>query len=219
MTVALTRRRPSRLVVVVGTGTAVGKTWATCRLARVARERSVRVAARKPAQSFEAGPTGEPLEPTDAELLADATGEDPRSVCPMHRWYPVAMAPPMAADALGRPPLALADLHKDIDWQAGVDLGFVETAGGVRSPMTHDADNLALARLLEPDLTVLVANSELGTINATRLAAEALRPLDVTILMNRYDPTQELHVRSRRWLEEHDGYRIFTDALHLPIGI
>ena len=219
VSVAITRGRPARLVVVVGTATAVGKTWATCLLARVARERGVRVAARKPVQSFEAGPTGEPLEPTDAELLAEATGEDPRSVCLRHRWYPVAMAPPMAADALGRPPIALADLQRDMDWQHGVDLGFVETAGGVRSPIAHDADNAALARLLEPDTTILVADAGLGTINATRLAAEALRPLDVVVLMNRYDATRELHVRNRRWLEEHDGYRIFIDPLHLPIGI
>ena len=42
--------------------------------------------------------------PTDAELLAAASGQAPWDVCPAHRWYPAAMAPPMAAEArAGRP--------------------------------------------------------------------------------------------------------------------
>jgi hypothetical protein len=65
---------------------------------------------------------------------------------------------------------------------------------------------------------VLAGDRELGTINATRLCRSAA-PLDVVVLMNRDDATREVHVRSRRQLEEHDGNRIFTDALHVPIGI
>ncbi len=59
------------LVVVAGTGTDVGKTWVGCRLARHFRERGLSVAARKPAQSFAPDQAG----PTDAEMLASATGE------------------------------------------------------------------------------------------------------------------------------------------------
>ena len=92
-----------------GTGTEVGKTWVAARLATVLRERGLRVAARKPAQSFEPGEG-----PTDAEVLGAATGEDPGTVCPHHRWYEAPMAPPMAADALGRPPIAIAELAGEI---------------------------------------------------------------------------------------------------------
>jgi dethiobiotin synthetase len=63
--------RPARLVVVVGTGTEVGKTWSSCRLLEHARSQRLRVAARKPVQSFDADST----EPTDADRLAAATGE------------------------------------------------------------------------------------------------------------------------------------------------
>src|SRR5690606_37163555 len=89
-------RRPGELLVVAGTGTEIGKTWAAQRLLLQARERGLRVAARKPAQSFVAGEQS-----TDAELLAAASGEAAEEVCPRHRWYPVPMAPPMAADVLG----------------------------------------------------------------------------------------------------------------------
>ncbi|MGH2685804.1 MAG: hypothetical protein ACRDJP_10105, partial [Actinomycetota bacterium] len=73
--------RPRFLVVVAGTGTEVGKTWAACAIAAAARMAGRRVAARKPVQSFEADERGAPLTPTDADLLAVATGDDPTSVC------------------------------------------------------------------------------------------------------------------------------------------
>ena len=103
----MTANRPERLVLVLGTGTEVGKTWVACRLARSLRQRGLIVAARKLAQSYEAG---DDLSGTDAALLAHATGDHPAAVCPQHRWYPWAMAPPMAAEALGRPPFTVADL-------------------------------------------------------------------------------------------------------------
>lgn len=211
--------RPTRLVAVVGSSTGVGKTWVTCMAAGTARERGVRVAARKPVQSFEADPSGRPLEPTDADLLAQATGEEAHTVCPEHRWYPRAMAPPMAAVALGRSPIALDEVLGELRWPPGTELGLVESVGGVRSPLADDADSAFLAHALAPDLTILVADAELGTINATRLSVEALRPLDVVVLLNRYDPDRDIHARNRRWLEERDGYRIVVDPLRLPMGI
>jgi dethiobiotin synthetase len=211
--------RPQRLVVVVGTGTGVGKTWATCLIAAAARKRGLRVAARKPVQSFESDPLGRPIEPTDAELLGKTTGEKASAVCPQHRCYPLAMAPPMAADALGRAPVSLSELLGEMRWPPGTELGLVETVGGVLSPLAHDADSAALAHGLEPELTVLVADAELGTINATRLSMNPLHPLEVVVLLNRYDPARDLHVRNRHWLEERGGYRLVVDPLDLPLGI
>ena len=59
------------LIVVAGTGTEVGKTWAGARLASTLRDRGLSVQARKPAQSFE---PDDPLEGTDAAQLGAATG-------------------------------------------------------------------------------------------------------------------------------------------------
>jgi dethiobiotin synthetase len=199
--------RPARLVVVVGTGTEVGKTWSSSQLLRHARSRNLRVAARKPVQSFEAGSTA----PTDADLLAEASGETPESVCPRHRWYPVAMAPPMAAEVLKKPVLLLDALIEEIRWPAGIDLGLIETAGGLRSPMAHDGDSRDLVRRIEPDEVLLVADAGLGTINAVRLATEALSFAKVTTLLNRFDAENELHRRNRDWLEVRDCLRVIVD--------
>ncbi|HSP04712.1 MAG TPA: AAA family ATPase, partial [Acidimicrobiales bacterium] len=89
--------RPRLLVGVCGTATEVGKTWASARLIEVLVGDGRTVAARKPLQSFDPDDDA----PTDAEVLAAATGETPHDVCPEPGWYPVPMAPPMAAAALG----------------------------------------------------------------------------------------------------------------------
>jgi len=199
--------RPARLVVVVGTGTEVGKTWSSCRLLEHARSQQLRVAARKPVQSFDA----DSAEPTDADRLAAATGEPVESVCPRHRWYPVAMAPPMAAEVLEKPVLLLDALTEEIRWPAGIDLGLIETVGGLRSPVAHDGDSRDLVRRIEPDEVLLVADAGLGTINAVRLATEALSFAKVTTLLNRFDADNELHRRNREWLEVRDCLRVIVD--------
>ena len=164
--------RPHRLVVVVGTGTGVGKTWVGVRLLRGLVGEGARVAARKPVQSFDPGDDPATL---DAALLGAASGERAETVCLPHRVYEVALAPPLAAAALGRPPIHLADLVGEVEWfEQPVDVGLVETAGGVRSPMAVDGDAAALCRALQPDLIVLVADAGLGAINAVRLSAAAL---------------------------------------------
>jgi dethiobiotin synthetase len=206
--------RPAQLVVVVGTATEIGKTWVTCQLIRRLRAPEVLVSARKPAQSFEPG-VGPAALDTDADLLADATGEPVAEVCPPHRWYDTAMAPPMAAASLGRSPFTGDDLIAELMWPPGIHVGFVETAGGVCSPFADDVDSAEFARLVEPDHTILVADAGLGTISAVRLALRALAPLDTVVFLNRYDATDELHQRNRDWLTDRDGCQTYTDIAEL----
>ena len=196
-------RRPARLMVVVGTGTEVGKTYVGSRVLRELRAEGFDVAARKPVQSFD---PGDAL--TDAHLLADATGEAVTEVCPVHRWYPVAMAPPMAAESLGRPAFTIAELASEITWPLpSPDIGLVECAGGVHSPHAVDGDAINLIEELQPDLLLLIADAGLGTVNSVRLTLEAIdrgshlaTPL---VILNRFDPSEELHRRNRDWLESH----------------
>jgi dethiobiotin synthetase len=192
-----------KLVVVVGTGTEVGKTWVSARLLRDLRAEGREVAARKTAQSFDPDDRG-----TDAHALARATGEDPADVCPRHRWYPVPMAPPMAAEHLGRPAFTIDDLVAETVWPVPPPaLGLVEAAGGVRSPHAVDGDAVTLVEALQPDMVVVVADAGLGTINSTRLSLEALdRGAHVAtplVFLNRFDAAEELHRRNRAWLDHH----------------
>ncbi len=205
------------LVTVTGTDTGVGKTWVAAALARHLVGRGRRVSVRKPAQSFSPG-SG----PTDAELLALATGEPPAVVCRPHRWYPRPMAPPMAAEALGAPMPTLAALVDELleKWPpADVDVGLVEGAGGVASPLARDGHNADLARALGADLAVLVAPAGLGTISAVRLGAYALAPVPVAVFLNRFDPNDDLHARNREWLVSVDGLRVATSIDELEAVI
>jgi dethiobiotin synthetase len=192
--------RPELLVTVVGTGTEVGKTWVSAHLLRDLRAEGHTVAARKPAQSF--GPEDRT---TDAHVLGGATGEDPTDVCPRHRWYTVPMAPPMAADVLGRPPFTIADLVLETVWPVPApEYGLVETAGGVRSPQAVDGDAITLIEELQPDVVLLVADAGLGTINGVRLSLEAIdtgaHVAPPIVMLNRFDPADDLHRRNRSFL-------------------
>ena len=195
--------RPGVVVLVAGTGTEVGKTWIAARLLEAWRGAGLVVAARKPAQSFAPGDG-----PTDADVLGEASGEDPTTVCPPARWYPVPLAPPMAADALGRPVPTVAALVAEISWPTPVaDVGLVETAGGVRSPQAIDGDVVDLVGSIAPDYVVLVADAGLGTINAVRLSVAALsgRTSAPVVVLNRYDVSCDLHRRNRAWLHHTDA--------------
>ena len=84
--------RPKRVIVVAGTGTEVGKTFVGAAIALELMSQRRTVVARKPAQSFDPDDQS-----TDAAVLGAATSEDAEVICPPHRWYPIPMAPPMAA--------------------------------------------------------------------------------------------------------------------------
>ncbi len=193
----------------MGTGTEVGKTWVTVALIAELRRSGWSVAVRKPVQSFEPG------EATDAELLAAATGETAEQVCPPHRWYDCAMAPPLAADALQRPAFTLADLLGELAWPPGVDVGLVETVGGVRSPLAGDGDAIDLVAALDPDRVVLVAGASLGTLNLVRLSVDAVNRSSVVVHLNRYDPSDDLHRRNREWVVQHLGLATTTSPAAL----
>jgi dethiobiotin synthase len=201
------------IVVVTGTGTEVGKTWFTAATIDVLRASGRAVAARKAVQSFAPDDAG----PTDAEVLAHATGEAPESVCPRHRWLPMAVAPPMAAAALGQPGFTIAELVAEMRAAApaGDAIVFVEGAGGARSPIADDGDTVSLAHAMAADRVVIVADAGLGTINAARLTVAALSSWTPVIALNRYNEHNELHCANRAWLADRDGFTVVTTPSEL----
>ncbi len=143
--------RPERLVLVCGTGTDVGKTWVCSQLLGELRRRGVTVAARKPAQSFDVdADRGTPGRADRRRGAGRRLGRGARRGLPLVA-LPTdrAMAPPMAAEALGLPPFSVADLVGELRWPTErVQVGVVELAGGVRSPQAADGDVTDLAAAL-----------------------------------------------------------------------
>ena len=204
---------PDCVVVISATETEAGKTWLTAQLARALRDAGIPVAARKPVQSFT-----DTDERTDADVLAEATGENPLVVCRPHRRFPVAMAPPMAADFLGQSSFKIAQLINELDLpETGVAL--VEGVGGPRSPLAFDGDTVDLARGLDADFVVLVAGADLGAINAVLLSAGAFRPRAVVVFLNRFDAGDELHVENLRWLRGNTSLEIVTAVDDLVLHV
>ena len=158
------------LAVCVGTGTEIGKTWVGAAVLSSLHSRGVFVAARKPVQSFDTTDAA----PTDADVLAHATGEHPNYVCPEHRSYAAALAPPMAAAVLVRPEFTVAQLVTELRWPSPrPTVRWVETVGGVRSPIAFDGDSADLCAALDPDL---VASSPTpASARSTPCACQRLR--------------------------------------------
>jgi len=81
-----------------------------------------------------------------------------------------------------------------------VRIGVVEGAGGPRSPLAVDGDTVDLVDALAPDLVVIVAEPELGVINAVRLAAAAFGSRPIVVALNRFDDCDLMHARNHDWL-------------------
>jgi dethiobiotin synthetase len=201
------------LVVCVGTATEVGKTWVGAATLRALRARGHAVAARKPAQSYD--PADD--HPLDAEVLSAATGERADDVCLRSRTYAIAMAPPMAAAVLQQPVPTMGELLAELVWpDPAPAVSWLETVGGPRSPIASDGDAVDLCECLSPDAVVLVADAGLGTINAVLLSIAPLRALGHApiVILNRYDPADDLHRRNAAWLHDHEVAALLdVDAL------
>jgi dethiobiotin synthetase len=204
--------RPKRLIGVLGTHTEVGKTYVTAKWLSHLRQQRLNVAARKPVQSFNADDAT-----TDARQLASATGEAETDVCSADRNYPLALAPPMAADSLNRARVELSVLLEEIVWPAEVDVGIVETVGGPYSPIAHDGDSIDLIAQLKPDAILLVADAGLGTLNAVRLCLQCVGEIPTTVFLNRFDADNELHQLNRQWLQKKYGVVTAIDVRDLNV--
>ncbi len=154
-------------VIVVGTGTEIGKTHVTECLLEHARSRGVRARAYKPIA------TGVTNRCEDAERHAKA-GEAPYAHPTFAYHRPV--SPHLAAREEG-PAIDLDVIRKRADdMAADVDLLFVEGAGGLFTPLSDSMTNIDLVRSLMPAIVLLVAPDRLGVlhdVHATQRAAQA----------------------------------------------
>lgn len=109
------------------------------------------------------------LEPADARGLSFAAASNLpiEMVCPYR--YPSPLAPPAAAEVDHLAPPDLDEIAR-IYWQIAErsDIMIVEGVGGLTVPITWERNYADLARILDLDAVVVVAN-RLGCLNAAML--------------------------------------------------
>lgn len=177
-----------RGLFVTGTGTGVGKTVVAGAVCAALRARGEPVAAFKPVLTGTDAPPA-PGWPPDDELLAAASGGDPRDVAPLRFAPPV--SPHLAADMAGtaiEPAELLAAARAAAGESGGAAAAggggerflVAEGVGGILVPLTPGYLVRDLAR--ELGLPVLVAAAPgLGTINHTLLTLEAVRAVGLEV--------------------------------------
>ena len=158
---------------VTGTDTGVGKTFIACGLARIFRNRGVKVGVMKPVETGCPRAAGE-LRPLDAVQLLSAasSAQDLSSVCPYRFEAP--LAPDVAARQVGQciDPLLIYDQFQGI--ASSHDVTLVEGAGGLLVPIWDRYTMADLASDLGLPLLVVTA-SRLGAVSHTLLTLEHAR--------------------------------------------
>lgn len=169
-----------RRIVVLGTGTAVGKSYVAQRLIAALAERTTEdVIGIKPVEtgisprrtSLQSGPPAR----SDAralELVSRGTPIRPHPV----RAFPQPISPHLAA-RLARERLNAAELATAVTLHGATLRGWqiIETAGGAFSPLNATECNVDLARALDPSIWVVVAPDALGVLHDVRAALLAMR--------------------------------------------
>lgn len=165
-------------IFITGTDTGVGKTTVAAALARLLRDKGVKVGVMKPVTSgCSHSATG--LVSADAELLAWAAGVSASAeIAPYCLTEPIA---PAAAAELEHVRIEfsriLAAFHRLAEQY---DFIIVEGAGGLMVPLSGGLLVADLIKLLALPLLV-VARPDLGTVNHTLLTTFAARQLDIDV--------------------------------------
>ena len=202
--------RPQKLVFVSGAGTEVGKTWLCQQLGLRLIESKSTIAFQKPAQSYD---RSDPA--TDASQLATVSGQSESEICDPQFSFELPLAPPMAAEQLGQPIPRIADLKASVSWPADVDVGIVEGAGGLLSPLASDGSNKDLLVELNPDLVVVVLDSKLGVINQAQLTTCHLSSHPSVLFLNRFEEKTQAENLSYQWLKTNSAVPVFVDIHQL----
>jgi len=163
-------------VVILGTGTSVGKTFVTAALAAACRARGS-VLALKPIETGVAAGA-----PGDGGTIAEAAGHAPV----LGPWrFERGVSPHLAAREQGSG-IDLAEVAgwvREQEGRAAPAVTLVESAGGAFTPLGPGATNVDLALSLAPALWLLVAPDALGVLHDVSATLRALpRAPDAVVL-------------------------------------
>jgi dethiobiotin synthetase len=188
--------------IITGTDTDVGKTVVSAVLMAGLKARYW-----KPVQS---GVNPDGL--TDTQTVQKLTGLSDDMFLPEHYIFTQPLSPHRAAEIDGKiiDPLSVIANLKNFQSDATIPL-LIEGAGGLMVPMTRDMLQIDFFAKMECPV-ILVARTQLGTINHTLLSVEALRAREIPlagIVFNGPDMPDTI-----RTIAEFSGARILG---HIPV--
>jgi dethiobiotin synthetase len=157
----------SKRIVVVGTGTEIGKTHFGVTFLHALARAGVSVAGLKPVES------GVGSGVTDADQL------DRAGTFHVKHPPPYALRPPVSPHLAAREAGLTIRIGEIVRWVdlSEADWTLVETAGALLSPISPVTTNLDLAAALAPEAVVLVAPDRLGVLHDVTAALFAYRVL------------------------------------------
>lgn len=152
-------------IVVVGTGTGIGKTHAAVALVAAVARRGLAVVGLKPVE------TGVDEGDTDSAQLARVSSS------PVHDPPPYTFPDPISPHIAARRAGVVIDLDRIRTWVMShtAAVVIIETAGGLLSPLGDGHTNLDLARSLDPTTLLLVAQDRLGVLHDVTACTEIVR--------------------------------------------
>jgi dethiobiotin synthetase len=162
-------------IVLVGTGTDVGKTHVACALLAAAHARGVGCRGYKPVATG----VGVGARCDDAAWHAKAACAD--YVHPTYEFVPP-VSPHLAAREAGVTidVATIAQRAAELDGPA-LDVHVIETAGGLFSPLADRVTNADLVRALAPARVVLVAPDRIGVLHDVNATVRAARAEGITL--------------------------------------
>ena len=199
----------SRCIFVTGTGTDVGKTYVTALLIKNFRAKGISAGYYKFAAS------GEEIE----NLPADAWHVKKIANLPDGKFvsysYKESVSPHLAAK-IENLPIEISVLERDfITAQKFFDVLVVEGSGGIICPLRWDDEKIILSDVVKrfnlP--TIIVADSGLGTINATALTAKYLQAEKIPVkgvILNRFHEKSLLDVDNEKMIVALTGLPIIA---------
>jgi len=158
--------------IIAATGTDIGKTFVTCELIKQLQKRGKKVAALKPIIS---GFDSNDVENSDTGklLLAQNLPLSQQNIVAISPWrFETPISPDMAAQDAGQN-IDFEEVVKFCRKQSEHDFLFIETAGGIMTPLNSNHTFLDLCEELKFPL-ILVAGNYVGSISHTLTACNAI---------------------------------------------
>lgn len=194
-------------IFITGTGTDVGKTYVTALLVKKLSELGIRTAYYKAAVSGNQREK-QGLVPGDAKYVKKISGISQPIETMVPYIYEAAVSPHLAARREGNPvELSVIRQGYEVLCQQ-YDFIIMEGSGGILCPLRWDEKQELWLEDVIQELNLpclVVADSGLGTINATLLTLEYLKSKHILtkgIILNHFHPENEMEQDNRRMIEQ-----------------